>query len=308
MLPAAPGAPSEGKLKPGIGGYLAGGAIMGAALVGATVVAFMAFWGFLQAFDDFDRVSLDETTELVLDIGTYDVYLLGDGVGRGSVFGAEDLRITDPNGNQRAVVVRSEDPLALGSETYTPRLTFDAPVPGTYTFEPLAGADGAPEIDGLAVGPEIEDLFEDMLPWFLAAGALGLVGIGVGSILLIVTGVRRGKAKRAARGWPPGAGPPAGPQAPAGPTYAPGEVVEGSWASSTPAAAPAASQPSPAQLSWQAPPSGPAPGAPGPGAVPPSPAPPAPAPAAPPADPWSTPGRQAPPTTWGAPPGSDQPR
>ncbi|OWY60161.1 hypothetical protein B7486_70655, partial [cyanobacterium TDX16] len=207
MLPAAPGAGATTKLKPGIGGYLFGGAILGAAIIGAGVLVVLGVFALFSTLDDLERLPLDEATELEVDIGTYDVYLVGAGVDANTSFGADDLLISDPDGQPRPVVVRDDPALATPEDVFVPRLTFDAPTDGTYTFEPGPNADRSTEIDALVVGPEAETLYEDeLLPWFVAAGAVALVGGAIGTVLLIVTGVRRGKAKRAARAWPSGPG------------------------------------------------------------------------------------------------------
>jgi hypothetical protein len=295
MLPAAPGSGAATKLKPGIGGYLAGGAILGAAIVVAVVLVILAVFDLFSSLDDLDRLPLDEATEVEVDIGTYDVYLVGGGVDASTSFGADDLLITDPDGDPRPVVVRDDPPLATPEDVYAPRLTFDAPTDGTYTFAPGPDADRSTEIDALAIGPEAESLYEDLLPWFIAAGSVALIGGTIGTVLLIVTGVRRGKAKRAVRGWPAGPGGPGAPVEPSQPLYDPADVVEGSWASSTPSVANAPAAPQPAGPSPNPPPAA------APAPVPTTPAPPA---AAPPPDPWRTPGGDEPNTPWGAPPGS----
>jgi hypothetical protein len=294
-LPAAPGAAAP-KLKPGIGGYLIGGALIGVAIIAAGVLAFLGAFELINAFDDFDRVALDEPTELELDIGTYDVYLVGGGVDEDTELTASDLLITGPDGEQRPVLVRNDPPITTTQDTYVSRLSFDAPTDGTYTFEPSAEAERSSELDELAVGPDTEDLGQEVVPWFIAAGAAFVVGGAAGTVLLIVTGVRRGRAKRAARTWGPGPGPQ-GPQGPQPEPHLQEIVVEGSWAASTPSVAnrpPAAPPPS----------SGPPPSAPpGPSSPPPTPPPPVPPPAAPPSDdPWRTPGSgSGDGSGWGAP-------
>jgi hypothetical protein len=294
MLPAAPGAAAP-KLKPGIGGYLIGGALVGVAIIASGVLAFWGAFELIGAFDDFDRVAVDEPTTLTLDIGTYDVYLVGSGVDEGTDFTASDLRITDPNGETRPVLVRSDPPVTTTEETYAPRLSFDAPTDGEYTFEPSPDADRSAEIDELAVGPDTEDLAEDLVPWFIGAGVVFLVGSVAGGVLMIVTGVRRGKAKRAARAWSPGPQGPQQPQQPRPEPHLQEIVVEGSWAASTPSVA-------------NQPPASPPPGASPPPAAPAPPAPttPAAAPSAPAAprddDPWRTPGSgSGDGSGWGAP-------
>lgn len=242
-LPPAPQA-NETRLKPGIGWYLAGGGILGGALI---VAGGLFFYGlvfeFIGAFDDMPRASVTEQTELELEAGEQVVYLVGPGTDESTAFGAEDLEITDPDGLTQAVLTRSDPPLATGEDVYTPRLEFVAEQDGTYGFSPSPDADRSGEIDELAVGPDGEQLIEGIVPWVLGALVVGLLGTIVGTVLLIVTGVRRRKNKRAQALGGPTYGQPVQPQPTPGSWAAPSTSAPGSAPDDDPWRAPGAGPP-----------------------------------------------------------------
>jgi len=262
-LPPAPQPPSS-KLKPGIGWYLAGSAILGAAVIGAGALFTVSLLGFIGAFDDFDRISLVDPTEVELEAGDQVVYLVGDDTDEGTDFGAEDLAVSGPDGDPLPVITLDDPPLATPEDVYTPRLQFNAVEDGTYRFEPSADADRDLAVDSVAVGEDAEGLVTDLGGPILISLAIGLVGGAIGTVLLIVTWVRRRRAKRRAAMGGGGPGFPSAPQpAPQGagwgpPPEAPPAPLPGTWgappaAPAPPTAPPAAPQAAPPS----SPPSGP---------------------------------------------------
>lgn len=298
----------QGEQKPkGKVGFWIGGLLL--VLGVATFVGglYSGISGIADTVEDYQRVSLDSGGPIRIDDpGTYRVFFEADGADDG--FGsAPPFTILGPDGD--VVSVRSD----FSSETYSVsgyagrklgKARF--PVSGTYEVQVIS-SDGIRPGDRryLAVGKEgpAGSVFA-ILGGVFGGGALVLAGI----IVLIVSGVRRSRSRRASFGYPggphPGAFPPAPypgafPPAPYPGAPRPGAPPAGppGWAS--PPAAP------PTGPAWNAPP-------PPPGGLPPAPPDrPSPPSSAPPAstDPASpatwTPAPWTPPT-W-TPPSSDGP-
>lgn len=231
----SPGGPvTPPRIRPGSGGYVLGGILLAVAVIGGIVILSVTLVRSLDKVEDFERVSVPgQGTVEITDTGGYTLYhefpgaasndtTFGD---RSSLCYYEEVTLTDPNGQVVALSCYSTnvDYDRNGREGVA-LYSFDADVAGTYTVE-------SSELTGtVAVGRGIsEGIFGGVLFGVL----FGLVLFIVGVALIIVTAVRRGKAKRAAGpplpppggwsppggpgGWgapPPGAGPPPSPPQP----------------------------------------------------------------------------------------------
>ena len=138
-------------------------------------------------------------TTATLDAGDHAIWTPRDG----EFLFADQVTITGPSGEVPGTDYYGSDTtvsITKGSRTFTPEVTFSAPTSGTYTVEV---GEGGPTTEVL-VGPPTSAVTG---PFVVIAAAFGfsfLVGT-IGLILLIVGLVKRGRAKRARQGPPPGA-------------------------------------------------------------------------------------------------------
>lgn len=236
----APGADGPGEAAPGAfvapatapssrtgvrpSGYwylLAGGLALGGLVLGFMVLGF-GFLRALERLDDLPSVSAVDGGEVSIDAGPQTLYAVGPRVDDATPIDVEDVSVLDPDGEPVPLVTRT-DPLTIpGAEgdVYLPRFVFEAPEDGTYEIVPADSTAVPVQVDRFAVGPEVEDVLEDVIPWAVAGGGAALLGFVAGGVVAIVLAVKRGRAKRSARlgvGPPPGAGPPGPP----GPSWAP---------------------------------------------------------------------------------------
>ncbi len=177
------------------------------------------------------------------------------------------IRLTDAAGRSVAVD-RSGDTdrtFSFGGRAGTSVASVDIPAAGEYVIEVGGGTDRY----GIAVG---RGVLGTLVRWILGGIAAGVVGVLVGVVLLIVTGVRRGRRRREASAGRPAPSP-----------YVPGPVVPyGAPAPASPPLSPVGTPPTvpppsaPPAPPFVAPPPAPAPLAPPPPAAPPPLAPPAP--------------------------------
>lgn len=322
--PAPPAPPTvdgdDSPLRPSSAWYWVGVVIMVAGIVGGIVFGVTRVSDAVGKVDDFPRVAVPGSAEIDLDAGGYTVFHEYPGASQSYGFSfTPTVEITAPDGAPVDL-----DSYA-GSETYNLSghegravWTFDAPVGGAYRVE----VRGEPEpFEEIAIGTSYVG---QMLLGIFGGIAFAGLGVLIGGVLMIVIGVKRGRARRARQpppsfpppgvypvgapdmagtpAWaappPPGAWPP--PQAPPPPSWgAPpppgGGAVTGGWGA--PGTWPGAG------AGWAPPPPpGPAPVAPAPPGTTPDVTPPAGPAGAPPDDP-SEPGWAAPP-----PPGSDPSR
>lgn len=195
--------------------YIVGGALvaLGGLVVPAALVGY-AFFGLITALEDFDRVPADTGGTVTLESGPHTLYAAGSGVDGSTVITTDAVTVTGPDGDTEVLsrAAGDDSPLALGTDVYLPQLSFVASEAGAYELRPVEGADIPQEVDDLVVGDSLEQMVEDRIPWFLAAGLIALVGGGAGLVIVILTGVRRGRAKRqrGAGPGPPADGPPQG--------------------------------------------------------------------------------------------------
>jgi hypothetical protein len=211
----SPAPPAAAPIKPSGLWYIVGGTLLVVVgLIAPAVLGAYAFFGVITALEDFDRVPADTGGTITLESGPQTLYAAGSGVDRSTVLTTDSVRVTGPDGDTEVLsrAAGDENPLALGTDVYLPQLSFVASEPGAYEIRPVEGAGTPPEVEDLVVGDSLEQMVEDRVLWFLAAGLIALVGGGAGLVILILTGVRRGRAKRQ-RGAGPGpaaGGPPQG--------------------------------------------------------------------------------------------------
>jgi hypothetical protein len=205
-------------------GYWLGGLLIAGGIIGGIVWSWMSFSSFLDAIDDFERVPVGEINTIQLDEGDYVVYAERGGGEAVSLF-LNEVRMR-PAGQEGADEIEfdayvSEFTYDFGNHTGRAQLTFAVDEAGDYDVR--VGDGPGTTATTAAFGPSVaNDLVSAIVGGFVIAG----IGIVLGIILLIVTGVRRRRHRQ--RGWldawnGPGGGPGApqpgtwNPPPPAGP-------------------------------------------------------------------------------------------
>ena len=206
---------------PSTTGVWLGGIFIALGVIGAVIWGVTRFMALNDTIDEFDRIEAGESAELIFEPGRLVIYVESD---RGQPFRAapSDIDITDENGVD---VVLSFSETEISYDFNNPSassLVFDITQAGTYSVE----VDQSLAFDRIAIGPSIAD---DIGIAVAGAMAIGFVGVALGGVLMIVTLVRRRKARQlqapvsmppgwppAPPGSPPGWGPPP-PGAPPGP-------------------------------------------------------------------------------------------
>ncbi len=274
----------------GKAGFWIGGLLLVAAFAVAAVGVVVGVRGFSDTVDGYQRVSLARGGTVTFDdTGTQRVFFEAEGA-------AEDRRfpppftIIGPDGG--TVVVRSEsteETYELSGREGRKLGKIDVVAPGPHEVRvTITDGSGGTDLGDLAFGEEGPTRSViPILVGVLGGGALALLG----AIVLIVTGVRRGRRRRAAvgpmgpppgnwgappgpAGWSPAAPPPPGPSGL--PTWSPGSPPPPPPDSRPlPPAAPAPTSPSANPPSSSPPPSSAPPSAPssppsGPSSSPPS--------------------------------------
>jgi hypothetical protein len=254
-------------------GYWIGGAILVVGCTAAIVWFVVVIVGLVNAPDDFDRMSVPGSTVVTLGEGDWMIYQEYPGANSGTYLQPPAVDVTGPSGRSVGLrTVSSDQTYSTGSYEGVALYEFEADIAGAYTVEATTvGEPGRFGRQSLAVGRPLFDF--SSVGGILGSLALGAVSFLVGLVVLIVTIVRRSKARRrlqpamAAYGTPPPYGSAPYGAAPYGATPY-GAAPYGSPGSYPPAPAP-----------------------PGPGQPPPPSYPPAqPPPPAPPPSPWATPG------------------
>lgn len=196
---STPGPFVHGPLRPRKFWFWFGGLMIFAAVVGAVFWFVNGFLNLIDAVDDLERVPFDRGGTAVLDeAGGYVVYAEGDNV---SVFPGLRIVVTGPGGEPvRTAAYGGSLTYNFGGHNGTAVATFDAPVPGTYEVAVAEGGSGFAE--ELAVGPSFAgDLVRTLVGGFVIGG----VGVLLGVATIVVTAVRRSRAKRRRQ---PGSPPP----------------------------------------------------------------------------------------------------
>jgi len=213
-------------------GYWLGGLLIIGGIVGGIAWGWVNVAGFLNAVDDFERVPVGEIGTIQLDEGDYVVYAeRGGGQPLGLFLDGVRMR---PAGQEGADEIEfepyvSEFTYDFGNHTGRAQLTFTVEDGGDYRVRVEDGP--GTTATTAAFGPSVaSDLVSAILGGFVIAG----IGIVLGVILLIVTGVRRRRFRQ--RGWlnawnGPG-GTPIGSQP--GSWNPPAPAPSGSWGAPDP--------------------------------------------------------------------------
>lgn len=313
--PAAPSggpvAPAKPKL-PGRAGIIIGIALIVVGIIGGIALVVSGARDLVEGIDELEYLSIEAGGTVQIDEpGTIAVYAIRDSFSSGGGFstgGAYDgpplaIAVTGPDGAGVPVSATTSSVTYQSSGVEGVQVaTFGAEVPGAYRIEPVASGPLF-GYDRLAVGPELDlGSLGGILAGVFGGGLLVVVGI----IVLIISAVRRSRARRSLRpptpyGGPPYGGAPAYGGGPYGgaPAYGgaagwapPPVAVPGSYGAPPPPAVPPAP---PAAPPGYGPPPGsppsPAPGGPPSAYVPPAPS------------TWPPPPEPAPGQPAGAPPG-----
>lgn len=222
---------------PSKAGYWIGGVIIAAGILGVIVSGGLAYKALVHRVDAFQRVPLTGTEALHLDPGGYVVYYEGSGVPNNV---PPITVVVTPSGGLQPLPVSRYGESSPGARSFVTYNIHGHPGQAIATFTiPDPGGDyriasASPGVGGLAVGPSVAPLLVGGILGALASGGLGLV---VGLLVIILTGVKRGRAKRAQAAQPyPGYGyppygypgsyqyPPAGP-----PGHQPAPTPEYVW-------------------------------------------------------------------------------
>lgn len=259
-------------------GYWIGGGIMVVAVAVAVVVFVQSVFGFVGKIDDLDRIAVPGEDTLELGEGDWVIYWepVGDSTVVSETLGDFDITVEPVSGTEGTsddVLVAPRD----STETYSDGslsgysiADFRIDEAGDYRIRVAYDSFG---VEDPTANPFLRDgsiavgrpLFSGLVTGLGIGALIGGVGFVVGLVLIIVTGVRRGKAKRArfpASGYqpaygapggypppggyaPPGSYPPPGASSPPGYPPQPGVGAPGSWPPPTGAPAPAAPAPGP---------------------------------------------------------------
>lgn len=205
--PPPPAVPSE-QVRPSKWWFVAAGLIAVVGIVLAVVWFVVGMMRFFDTIDEFQRVEVPGTSDVVLDDpGGYSVYHEYRGASGDDGFGRfapePSVTITDPSGDEVPLEPYTSEVSYDGSGHEGVALsTFDAEEAGTYTVE--AEGDAGTEV---AIGPGIgSGLVATIVGGFVIGGA----GVLVGGIMAIVVGVRRSQNRRSLMGPTPPPGPPGG--------------------------------------------------------------------------------------------------
>lgn len=235
MQPATSPVPPK---RPSAAGLWIGAAIIVAGIVLGAVLVVRSFVGMVDTIDDYQRVSSRTGGALVLDAGRHTIFYERPEETGGLAFSiSPNLQVFDPDGERVALGYSGvSETYDIGSRHGRRLATIEAPVSGRYEFR-VGGFrtdDGSERGFGeFAVGRK--GPLSTAGP-AIAGGILGGLGlVVVGGLVMIISGVRRGRARRAIAGlpgpgnslggWPPppatwgGGGPgwsPPGTQAPGG--------------------------------------------------------------------------------------------
>jgi hypothetical protein len=174
-------------------GYWIGGALIAAACLGAVIWAVIAFFGYADQVNSFQRMTVPGTATVDVTQPTTRV-LYYESTGSAPSLAQLGIHVTGPAGGAVAVTpysgdlqydVRPLNPTRVGKAI----ASFDATAPGNYTIN-ATGTGGT-----IAIG---SDLLWDAAPHIIGIIAVFLVGTGAGLTLIIITAVRRSSARRLA--------------------------------------------------------------------------------------------------------------
>ena len=275
-----PEPPAPTKIKPGKGWYWVGGLLLAGGILGAIALAIAGVLHLKGTIDDFGRFKVTggsgAATVTFDKPGSYSIYYeskskvcpdltTGADCTKETVKGDSDppdrLDISITKDGQSLQVGKAEHSLdyTLGDYSGTEVAVVDVDEPGAYSMVVETRREGDFVI---ALG---KDVVGTIVPWLVGALAVAAVGVVLGLVTLIVTGVKRSRRKRAAAMAASTLYPAAPPVLVA-----------------TPVPVAAAPPPTTSPGGWSAPPVPPPPAPPPPPAAPPMPPPPTAPPAPPP--------------------------
>ena len=176
-------------------GFWIGGLLTAAAIIGAVCWVIVAYFDYQHRIDSYPRMAIPSTaTVQITDTGTRVVFYESNRGTSAPVMTDLGLTVTSPSGATVPVTSYGGD-LRYDVPGHHARIghgvaQFHADEIGPYQIRsaPAAGVTGT-----LAIGT---DFVWDIVPQVIGVGALFLLGGGAGVALLIVTGVRRGNARR----------------------------------------------------------------------------------------------------------------
>jgi hypothetical protein len=270
------------KIKPGKGWYWLGGLLVAGGILGGLAIGIAGVVRLVKTIEDFGRFKVADgsgTAQVSFKKpGKYSIYYewnskvcqnLAAGTGgscQTEKVSAEshdppsrlDISISNDNGSLDVKPTENSYDYDFGDYGGTEVATVQVDNAGSYTMTVESDRTSA---FGIALG---KGVVSSILPWIAVAALVGLLGLALGLVTLIVTGVKRGRRKRAAAaavtaypGIPAPEPVPASAWAPAPAPYGPPVGPAGPAPTSPPA-------PPPPSGGW-APPPPPAPGGPAPG-------------------------------------------
>jgi hypothetical protein len=204
--PWAPAPPTGSQVRPGAGRFVIAGAIAVVGIVVAVVLVVRTVLVMTDTVEGFDRVEVPG--EMVVDVassGGYTIYAERYGVADG--FRPFVRAEVTPEAGGTPLVLRPYDANVtydVGSYEGVGVYSVRVDEPGRYRIV-VDGPPGTTAAFGRGVGG-------NLARGLIAAFAVGGLGVLAGGVLAIVTGVQRGRSRRAllAANQPWGGGPPAG--------------------------------------------------------------------------------------------------
>ncbi len=177
-------------------GYWIGGVLIAGACIGAALWAVLAFFGYIDQVNSFQRMTVPGTAIVhVTQPATRVLYY--ESTGPAPSLAQLGLHVTGPAGNAVTVTPYSGDlrydvPPVNPTRTGKAIASFEATVLGNYTIS--ASSRHRHQWDD-RIG---SDLLWDAAPHIIGIIAVFLAGTGAGLTLIIITAVRRSSARRLA--------------------------------------------------------------------------------------------------------------
>lgn len=175
-------------------GYWIGAGIVAAASIGCVVLAMLAFFGYTDQINSFQRMTVPGTAIVpVANPAARVLYYEGTAPAPGLV--QLGIHVTGPAGDAVEVTpyrgdLRYDLPSVRPAQIGQAIASFDATARGDYRISALTATSAGGTI---AIGG---DLLWDAGPYILGIIAVFLLGTGAGLTLIIITGVRRSAARR----------------------------------------------------------------------------------------------------------------